>query len=362
MQTIDQRNNLPAAKRTQSSVVEELTGLLKTMAQDDLDDLDEMSTLRSTFLLSQQDLCGAIGKTPQAISKYASSKGVSTEKINSKNRGYTNKGVRTILESFGFIYPSNTIAFQMLKGGSTKTIALVHLAVRLCHYGSRVCVIDLDPQGNASEALSVDTTEKPIFYDIITGNATVEDSIVNVSEGLDIIPSDFGNSGLDHFITSKQRNLATFVKVVVDKIKDQYDFILIDCNPSLSHINTSIALSSDYLIIPVNPNKFSYNGLTQTLKELLRINTEFNSAIDFKLLYTLFKERDNLSQKYLIKYGKNLKSKLISSIIKENTDVKKAIDENKFIFDKPKALSRQDFDLLAQEVLELNKYFANNLH
>ncbi|MBC8549602.1 MAG: AAA family ATPase [Candidatus Brocadiales bacterium] len=362
METIKSTNNELIAKSDDNRVATEIRSLLAKMEQDELDDQDERSILKSTFLLSQQDLCNAVNKTPQAMSKYATSKKISTKKINSKNRGYSNKDVRLILESFGFHYPSYIIAFQMLKGGSTKTIALVHLAIRLCHYGAKVCVIDLDPQGNSTEAFAVDTSERPIFYDIAVGNVPIKDAIVNINEGLDIIPSDFGNSGLDHFITSKQRNLGTFVSSHVSKIKSNYDFILIDCNPSLSHINTSIALASDYLMVPVNPNKFSYNGLVQTLKELLRINEEFKSEIDFKLLYTLYKERDNLSQKYLIKYGKNLKNKLVSAIIKENTDVKKAIDEKKFIFDKPKALSRQDFDLFALETLGLNNFSKENLH
>lgn len=366
LETVEEssQNNISSRKSPESDFetrINELNDILELVNEGRAEEIEEMGSLQSTFLLSQQDLCHTLNKSAQALSKYASSKGITSLKMSSKNRGYTNKDVRTILTNLGYTYPKKIIGFQMLKGGSTKTTSLVHLAVRLCHYGAKVLVIDLDPQGNATNSFAVDTSERPIFFDVMTGRASVKDSIVEVSEGLDIIPSDFGNSGLNPVLLTGQKNLKTSVSDIVEPLRDDYDFILMDSNPSLSHINTSIALASDYIVIPVNPNKFSYEGLYQILIELRDKISEYRTDVDFKILFTLYKERDNLSQKYFVKYGKTLQGKLFSSIIKDNTDVKKAIDEKKFIFDKPKALSRKDFDLFAVEVLELQSFSNENL-
>lgn len=348
-----------------SFIIDELESLVATMEQDRADVYDnEQQTLNSSFLLSQQDLCRATNRTAQALSKYAASKGIVSKKIKSNSRGYSNSDVRHILESLGFVYghEAKVLAFQMLKGGSGKTSAAVNLGVRLCHYGARVCFIDLDPQGNATGSFAIDTSDKATFIDVADGRIGISDALVSVSEGLDVLPCDFNNSGLDPLITTKQKNLISFVASHIETIRDDYDYIIIDCNPSLSHINTSITCASDEVIIPINPNKYSYDGLHQVLKELLRINKEFNVDVGFKLLYTMYKDRDNLTKKYLAKYARLAPSRLISTAIKENIEVKKTLDNNQFIFDNPKAIAKQDFDDIACELLGLYDHFHVNVH
>jgi chromosome partitioning protein len=186
----------------------------------------------------------------------------------------------------------------------------------------------------------------------------VEDTIININDGLDLIPSDFENSTLDILIAKYGKDLRHFISTYVEQLKSRYDFVIIDCNPSLSPLNVSIALASDLILIPVNPDKFSKKGLKKTVAEIERITKEYRTEISYNLLFTLYDGREALSHKFLMEYGTEHGDKLLPTVIKRSADVKTAIDQKKSIFDFKKASAREDFDLLAQEILgirNLNK-------
>jgi chromosome partitioning protein len=308
------------------------------------------------FFISQNELAELLQITPQAMSISAKQKGIESFKDGNK-AVFPSSGVRSLLESRGLSYPIHKIiAFQMLKGGSTKTSTAFNLAVRLNHYGSKVLALDLDPQGNLTDSFGVDVTDQPVAYHVVSGQCKIEDTVIRISDGIDLIPSDFDNSSLDFLISSKNRDLRNFISSMIDPIKSKYDFIIIDCNPSLSPINISIALASDQIIIPVNPDKFSYKGLKKMLDEYDRIGNDYKKNIDYKLLFTLYDGREQTSQKYLIDYGSLYQGKLFNTVIKRNSDVKNALDQKKTIFDFKKAPAREDFDLLAKEVLNVKDF------
>lgn len=306
------------------------------------------------YFLSQNEIADVFNVSPQAISIAAKQRGIQSFKDGNKSV-FSPSNVRSLLESRGISYPHKVIAFQMLKGGSTKTSTAFNLAVRLNQYGARVLCIDLDPQGNLTDSFAFDLTDQPVFFHVANGECDIEEAIVSISENLDLIPSDFENSTLDFVITSKNRDLRNFISSYLEVIKGSYDFVIIDCNPSLSPLNISIALASDEIIIPVNPDKYSAKGLKKTIEELERIGREFKHSFDYSLLFTLYDGREATSQKYLIEYGTNYKDRLLSTVIKRNADVKNAIDQKKTIFDFKKASAREDFDLLARDVLGLRE-------
>lgn len=306
------------------------------------------------FLLGQNEIALSLGITSNAVSMAASKIGVQSQRL-SNRAAFNSSSVRQIFEARNFQYPKEVISFQMLKGGSTKTSSAFNLAVRLNHYGARVLCFDLDMQGNLTDALGHQVGDEPVFYHVAAGEAKIQDAIVPISENLDLIPSDFENSTLDFLITSKRLDLRGFITNALAPIADNYDFIIIDCNPSLSALNISIALASDRVIIPINPDKFAAKGLKKTIEELARVSAEYGTEIDYNLLFTLFDGREGTSQRYLIEYGGQYKDKLFPVIIKRNADVKNAVDMRKSIFDIPKAAAREDFDLLAWEILRFPK-------
>jgi chromosome partitioning protein len=310
--------------------------------------------------LTQNEMASLLDISPQAISLYASKLELKSYRQQNKS-AYSPLAVRKFFQARGFNYPKEVIAFQMLKGGSTKTSSAFNLAIRLNQYGAKVLCVDLDMQGNLSDALGIEVTEDhALFIHIARGEATIEETIIPICEGLDLIPSEFENSTLDYELSSKRKNLASFVKTELDKIRDNYDFIIIDCNPALSSLNISIALASDRIVIPVNPDRFSKRGLAKTITELERVGVDYKQPMDFSLLYTLYDARESSSQKYLIEYGSTYRDRLLSTVIKRNTDVKNAIDQKKSIFDFPRAPAREDFDLVARELLGWRKELQGN--
>lgn len=310
--------------------------------------------------LTQNEIATLLDITPQAASIAAAKLDLKPYRQQNKS-AYSPLSVRKLLQTRSIVYPKEIIAFQMLKGGSTKTSSAFNLAIRLNQYGARVLCIDLDMQGNLTDALGFETTDdNALFIHIARGEASIEETIVPICEGMDLIPSEFENSTLDFELSSKRKNLATFIRSELEKVKNNYDFIIIDCNPALSSLNISIALASDRIIIPVNPDKFSKRGLAKTIAELDRVSTEYSKKMDFSLLYTLYDAREASSQRYLIEYGSTYRDKLFSTVIKRNTDVKNAIDQKKSIFDFPRAPAREDFDLVARELLGWRKENQGN--
>lgn len=310
--------------------------------------------------LTQNEIASLLEISPQAASIYAGKLELKPYRQQNKS-AYSPSAVRKFLTARGFTYPKEVIAFQMLKGGSTKTSSAFNLAIRLNQYGARVLCVDLDMQGNLSDALGVEVKdEHALFIHIARGEATIEETIIPICEGLDLIPSEFENSTLDYELSSKRKNLASFVSTELDKVRSKYDFIIIDCNPALSSLNISIALASDRIVIPVNPDRFSKRGLAKTITELERVGVDYKQSMEFSLLYTLYDARESSSQKYLIDYGSTYKGRLFSTFIKRNTDVKNAIDQKKSIFDFPRAPAREDFDLVARELLGWRKELQGN--
>lgn len=303
------------------------------------------------YVLTQPELAKALGLRNQSISVQAGKLSVEGMKVGNRT-AYSPTAVRNILESRGFKYPKQVLSFQMLKGGSTKTSSAFNLAVRLNQYGARVLVIDADAQGNMTSALGYQITgEDVVLYNLVTGQADIESAIKPINESLDLIPSDFDNSAIDLYLQTNRSNVKKFIRGLINPILDRYDFVIFDCNPALSGLNISIALASDMVIVPVNPDPFSKMGLEKVIQEFDRMGTDYDQVIDYRLLFTLHDAREAASRKYLIEFGSKYEDRMFGTIIKRNADVKTAIDQKKAIFDFKKASSRPDFDAFALEVL-----------
>lgn len=341
--------------------------------------------------LIKQDIDELFELTSQATSIDMKTKGIETFKV--KNRAALSPvSARKFMLSRNLTYPSQIISFQSLKGGSTKTSSLFNIAARLNQYGAKVLAVDLDMQGNLTSAFGYDAITQDEAADLnkkiknicekkscsiedaaaqllvsekledgevfptsvwidLDEETTCKDLIVNIDEGLDLIPSSFDNSLLDYVMTTKKINLQTYVRKQLDKVKDDYDFILIDCNPALSQLNSSIALASDLIIIPVNPDKFSYNGLRKTLDEYEKLEENFDVKPNYKILYSMYSRVEVSSNDYFKIYFTDYSDNIFKTTIAKNTDVKNAIQSNMTIFDFPRANARKDFDLIALEIL-----------
>lgn len=189
------------------------------------------------------------------------------------------------------------IAFANQKGGVGKTTTCINVATYMALMGKKILILDLDPQGNATSAVGINKTkELKTIYDLIDGESSYEDVIQQtIVENLYIIPSTVDLAGAEvELIQIPQREKV--IKRILDEIKNSYDFILIDCPPSLGLITVNALTASDSVIIPIQCEFFALEGLTQLMNTIRLIRYHLNPDLDIEgVVMTMKEKRYNLN-------------------------------------------------------------------
>ncbi len=308
--------------------------------------------------LTPTDLADILGGiTVQAIYKTLKSHNIPTETSPTKRKLISPAGVRKILEERGFKYPNQIISFQIVKGGVGKTSLSYSLATRAAHYGAKVLAIDIDQQGNLTRSFGVDARDNAVWLNIYRDNIAVSKAIVNVTEGLDLIPSNLNNSRLDVELTQSSANLKDMIKDKIAPIRDNYDLIIIDCPPAINKINTAVTCASDVVIIPINPDPYAMDGLDFTISEITRIKKDFKVNFDYKIVWNRFDQRERLGTIYMheLASNKDYMEKLIPVVIRTDASLKNAVFDQKSVFEL-RGFIKEDIDRLTREILGINAW------
>ena len=248
-------------------------------------------------------------------------------------------------------------SWQNLKGGVGKTNLSYSIAVRLTLYGLKVAVIDLDQQGNFTQACNIDTENKPIMFDVLQNNLKLNDCMVKVIDGLYVLPSRIENALLDNLFAINGLSVDREFKKRIDPLKNDYDVIFIDCPPSLGNAVCSAALSANHIIIPTDPEKFSLLGLKITSSEINNnIANRYDIKIPIKIILNKFDARTNLSHQVLTNLLSNteFQDKLFKSFVRISQDFPNSIAKGETIFDSLKSsTAKEDIDLLTREIIDL---------
>ena len=272
-------------------------------------------------------------------------------------------GVRKLLEQRGFSYPVLNISFQIVKGGAGKTSLSFALAVRASHYGARILAIDLDQQSNLTRSFNVQSREKPVWLNIIRDQVDAKDAVIMISDNLHVIPSNLNNSRLDVELSQSNPNFRDMIHDKLQSIRNNYDIIIMDCPPAINKINTTATCASDLIIIPINPDPYSMDGLEFTVAELQRIKKEFKLGLDYKIIWNRYDARERLGAIYmhaLVKTEERAR-KIMPVVVRADTSVKNAVFDSKSIFDLPKKTAiRNDIDQFAREILGINTWIDSN--
>ena len=284
------------------------------------------------------------------------------KQLKTKDLEYTKRqnrvifGHETARKIFKLKFNPTCWSWQNLKGGVGKTHLSFATAVRLSLYGARVALIDIDQQGNCTQACGIDAEEYPCLMEIIQQQLDIRDCMVPVAPGIDLLPSRIENSLMDNFFMVNSLPVEKELKKRVDILKKHYDFIFIDCPPSLGQTVTSASLAADHIILPVDPEKFSLSGLKVTLRELEhRAKTMFDTKFDMSIVLNKFDGRTGLSHATLAALFNDeyLQKRLFKTFVRTSQDLPNAVSKGKSIFDSLKAsTAKEDIDLLAREILE----------
>ncbi len=218
------------------------------------------------------------------------------------------------------------ISFSNQKGGVGKTTSAVNVAASLGILGHKVLLVDLDPQGNATSGVGIAKKNlKYSIYDVLVGKISASESVIHTEfQNLDVIATNIALAGAEYDLY--QGNGAERVmKTTLEPIKNEYDYIIIDCPPSLSMLTVNAMVASDGIIIPMQCEFYALEGLSQLTYTINRIKTNFNSSLNITgILITMYNSRLLLSLQVMNELKKHYSDKLFSTQVSRGVKVSEA--------------------------------------
>ena len=218
------------------------------------------------------------------------------------------------------------IAFANQKGGIGKTTSSINVAAAMAQAGKKVLAIDCDPQGNMTSGFGINKKDlRTTVYDVLVGRAPIKDAvIVTEFDRLAVIPANIALAGAE-FELVELEDRAFRLRNEVEKLRDVYDYVVIDCPPSLGILTINALAASDGVVIPMQCEFFALEGLTQLMMTIRRVKELYNPELDIAgILITMYNGRLNLSTQVLKELKKYYADKLISEPIPRSVRLSEA--------------------------------------
>ena len=247
------------------------------------------------------------------------------------------------------------IAITNQKGGVGKTTTAINLSACLAAMGKKVLAIDADQQGNTTSGLGLEKDEiEMTIYNVMLGECSLSDvKLPTCVDGLEVVPANISLTGAEIELIGKE-DREFILKKEVEKIKENYDFIIIDCPPSLNVITINALTASDTVLVPIQCEYFALEGLEQLIHTINLVKKGLNRQLELEgIVFTMFDARTNLSLQVVEEVKRSLGENVYRTIIPINVRLGESPSHGLpiHLYD-PKSKGAESYELLAEEVIE----------
>ena len=248
------------------------------------------------------------------------------------------------------------IAISNQKGGVGKTTTSINLASGLAHVGKKVLLIDFDSQGNATQGLNASqNNSQATIHSVLMEGVPIQQAIVpKMNPRIDIIPANINLAGADLDMDKMEAGKEELLKKAIAPIRDQYDYIIIDCPPSLGLLNTNALTAADSILIPVQCEYYALEGISQLIHTIDLVQERLNPDLKMEgVVFTMYDSRTNLSNEVVDNVKNNLHTTIYKTIIPRNVRLAEAPSHGLPInlYDSRSA-GAESYRLLAKEVID----------
>ena len=247
------------------------------------------------------------------------------------------------------------IAIANQKGGVGKTTTSINLSASLASKGKKVLVIDTDPQGNTTSGFGIDKNNlENTIYELILGECSLSDCIIkDIVKNVSVVPSNVNLAAAEIELIGVDKK-EYILKNEVDYIKDDYDFIIIDCPPSLNMLTINSMTTANSVLVPIQCEYYALEGLSQLIHTVNLVKERLNPSLEMEgVVFTMYDARTNLSMQVVENVKANLKQKVYKTLIPRNIRLAEAPSYGMPInlYD-AKSAGAEAYMMLADEILE----------